>query len=64
VVSASPGKPPGGQQPPPGAVEVRVVGDTVEISQDGKLFRVHPVNHDPIAFANPGGKPDWINAAS
>jgi len=49
-------------------VEVRVVGDTVEISQNGKLLRVHPVKHDPIkahgAFANPGGKPDRINAAS
>jgi transposase InsO family protein len=49
-------------------VEVRVVGDTVEISQNGKLIRVHPVKHDPIkahgAFANPGGKPDRINAAS
>jgi transposase InsO family protein len=49
-------------------VEVRVVGDTVEISQAGKLLRVHPAKHDPIkahgAFANPGGKPDRINAAS
>jgi transposase InsO family protein len=49
-------------------VEVRVVGDTVEISQGGRLLRVHPVKHDPIkahgAFANPGGKPDRINAAS
>lgn len=49
-------------------VEVRVVGDTVEISQAGKLLRVHAVKHDPIkahgAFANPGGKPDRINAAS
>jgi transposase InsO family protein len=49
-------------------VEVRVVGDTVEISQNGKLLRVHAVKHDPIkahgAFANPGGKPDRINAAS
>lgn len=49
-------------------VEVRVVGDTVEISQNGKLLRVHPVKHDPTkahgAFANPGGKPDRINAAS
>lgn len=49
-------------------VEVRVVGDTVEISQNGKLLRVHPVKHDPIkahgAFANPGGKPDRVNAAS
>jgi hypothetical protein len=49
-------------------VEVRVVGDTVEISQNRKLLRVHPVKHDPVkahgAFANPGGKPDRINAAS
>ncbi|MGH9892094.1 MAG: IS481 family transposase [bacterium] len=49
-------------------VQVRVVGDTVEISQAGRLLRVHPVKHDPIkahgAFANPGGKPDRINAAS
>lgn len=49
-------------------VDVRVVGDTVEISQDGRLIRVHPVKHDPVkahgAFANPGGKPDRINAAS
>ena len=49
-------------------VEVRVVGDTVEISLGGKLLRVHPVKHDPIkahgAFANPGGKPNRINAAS
>jgi len=49
-------------------VQVRVVGDTVEISKDGKLLRVHAVKHDPIkahgAFANPGGKPDRINAAS
>jgi hypothetical protein len=48
-------------------VEVRVVGDTVEISQNGKLLRAHPVKHDPTkahgAFANPGGKPDRINAA-
>jgi hypothetical protein len=45
-----------------------VVVDTVEISQDGRLLRVHPVKHDPIkahgAFANPGGNPDRINAAS
>ena len=49
-------------------VKVRVVGDTVEISQAGRLLRTHPVKHDPAkahgAFANPGGKPDRINAAS
>ena len=42
-------------------VEVRVVGDTVEISQEDKLFRSHPVKHDPAkahgAFANPAGRP-------
>jgi transposase InsO family protein len=49
-------------------VEVRVVGDTVEISQGGRLLRTHPVKHDPDrahgAFANPGGRPRRINAAS
>ncbi len=39
----------------------------IEISQAGKLLRVHQVKHDPIkahgAFANPGGQPDRINAA-
>lgn len=49
-------------------VEVRVVGDTVEISQDSKLLRVHAVKYDPVkahgAFANPGGKPNRITAAS
>jgi hypothetical protein len=45
-----------------------VVGDTEEISQDGELLRVHPVRQDLAkahgAFANPGGKPDRLNAAS
>ena len=49
-------------------VQVRVVGDTVEISADGRLLRTHPVKHDPVkehgAFANPGGKANRINAAS
>jgi transposase InsO family protein len=49
-------------------VEVRVVGDTVEISQNGRLLRTHPVKHDPAkahgAFANPAGRPNRINAAS
>lgn len=30
-------------------VEVRVVGDTVEISQNGKLLKTHAVKHDPIS---------------
>jgi transposase InsO family protein len=49
-------------------VEVRVVGDTVEISKAGRLLRSHPIKHDPNkahgAFANPGGKANRINAAS
>lgn len=50
------------------SVEVRVVGDTVEISQAGKLIRTHAAKHDPVkahgAFANPGGRPRRLNAAS
>jgi transposase InsO family protein len=49
-------------------VEVRVVGDTVEISQKRRVVRTHPVRHDPDrahgAFANPGGRARRINAAS
>jgi transposase InsO family protein len=48
-------------------VEVRVVADTVEISQQGRVIRTHPIRHDPDkahgAFANPGGKASRINAA-
>jgi hypothetical protein len=49
-------------------VEVRVTGNTVEISQQGRVIRTHPIRHDPDkahgAFANPGGKANRINAAS
>jgi transposase InsO family protein len=49
-------------------VEVRVVGDTVEISADERMVRTHPAKHDPNkahgAFANPAGRPHRINAAS
>ena len=49
-------------------VEVRVIGDTVEISQQGRAIRTHPIRHDPNkthgAFANPGGRARRINAAS
>jgi len=48
-------------------VEVRVVGDTVQISQHGKLIRTHAVRHDRSkehgAFATPGGRPRRTNAA-
>ena len=49
-------------------VEVRVIGDSVEISQQGRVIRTHPIRHDPDkahgAFANPGGRASRINAAS
>jgi hypothetical protein len=42
-------------------VEVRVQGDTVLISCEGKLIRTHEARHDRQkehgAFANPGGRP-------
>ncbi|MGI8518276.1 MAG: Mu transposase domain-containing protein, partial [Acidimicrobiia bacterium] len=49
-------------------VEVRMTGNTVEISQQGRVIRTHPNRHDPDkahgAFANPGGNANRINAAS
>ena len=49
-------------------VQVRVVGDTVEISKDGRVLRSHLARHDTAkehgAFANPAGQPQRINAAS
>ena len=48
-------------------VEVRIVGDTVEISQHGKLLRSWPARHDRSkehgAFSTPKGRPERINAA-
>jgi transposase InsO family protein len=42
-------------------VEVRVVGDTVQISQHGRLVRTHAARHDRSkehgAFATPAGRP-------
>jgi hypothetical protein len=42
-------------------VGVRVVGDTVQITQDGLLLRTHRARHDKLkefgALANPGGRP-------
>ena len=49
-------------------VQVRVVGDTVEISANRRVLRTHRAKHDPDkehgAFANPGGRPRRTNAAS
>ncbi len=48
-------------------VQVAVVGETVEISIGNELIRMHPVKHDRTrehgALANPGGRPNRINAA-
>ncbi len=42
-------------------VGVRIVGDTIQISQDGILLRTHEARHDPTkehgALARPNGKP-------
>jgi transposase InsO family protein len=42
-------------------VGVRLVADTVQITQDGSLLRTHPTRHDKFrefgALANPGGRP-------
>ena len=42
-------------------VEVKLLGDTVQIFFEGKLIRTHEARHDPRkehgAFANPGGRP-------
>ena len=48
-------------------VQVAVVGDTVEISIGEQLIRSHRAKHDRTrehgALANPGGRPNRINAA-
>ena len=42
-------------------VDVRMVGDSVQLSKDGELLRTHKAKHDPAkehgAFAVPGGRP-------
>ena len=42
-------------------VGVRLVGETVQITQDGLLLRTHRARHDKTkefgALANPGGRP-------
>jgi hypothetical protein len=48
-------------------VQVAIVAGTVEISIGEELIRVHPIRHDRTrehgALANPGGRPNRINAA-
>ncbi|HEV8063308.1 MAG TPA: hypothetical protein VGP46_00695 [Acidimicrobiales bacterium] len=44
-----------------GQVEVAIVNNTVQISKDGALLKVHPIRHDRSkehgAFATPNGRP-------
>jgi len=48
-------------------VEVRLVGDSVQISRAGELIRTHAIKHDRSkehgAFATPTGRPRRRNAA-
>lgn len=48
-------------------VQVAVIGDSVQISIEGRIVKTHPIRHDRSkehgAFANPGGRPRRINAA-
>jgi transposase InsO family protein len=48
-------------------VEVRLVGDTVQIWAKGKLIRTHPARHDPSkehgAFGVPKGRPRKLKAS-
>ncbi len=48
-------------------LEVTLVKDTLQIWDDNRLLRTHPIRHDRRkehgAFANPSGRPDRINAA-
>lgn len=50
------------------AVEVSIVGASVQLARDGKVIRVHPVRHDRSrelgAFANPKGRPRRKNSAT
>ena len=49
------------------AIDVSIVGASVQLSKDGKLIRVHPIRHDRSrelgAFANPKGRPRRKNSA-
>ena len=48
-------------------VEVRLVGDAVEISQDGRLIKTHAAGHERSkehgAFSTPAGRPRRRSAA-
>ena len=49
-------------------VDVRVVGDTVQISADHKSVRTHKSRHDPnkifSAFGTPNGRPKRSNGVA
>jgi hypothetical protein len=50
------------------AIDVSIVAASVQLSEDGKLIRVHPIRHDrsrePGAFASPKGRPRRKNSAT
>jgi hypothetical protein len=49
------------------AIDVSIVADSVQLSRDGQVIRVHPTRHDRSrelgAFANPKGRPRRKNSA-
>ena len=49
-------------------IDVTIVAGSVQLSQDGKVIRVHPIRHDRSrelgAFANPKGRPRRKNSAT
>jgi len=51
----------------PTAIDVSLVAESVQLSKDGKIIRVHPIRHDRArelgAFANSKGRPRRKNSA-
>ena len=49
------------------AIDVTIVAGSVQLSQDGKVIRIHPIRHDRTrelgAFANPKGRARRKNSA-
>jgi len=50
------------------SIDVTIVAGSVQLSEDGKVIRVHPIRHDRSkelgAFANPQGRPRRKNSAA
>jgi hypothetical protein len=49
------------------AIDVTIVGGSLQLSKDGKVIRVHPIRHDHSrelgAFASPQGRDRRKNSA-